>query len=163
MCLDVQPMVPNGSDRPVEISNHRSPLRPLVRVPIRVFPIPERIQGIQSPGEQSNIRKIVALVELFIKQLTDQINILKPVDGDPDLQLELKIEGLSIFQVSVPRQVVHIHPRIQIRANASPARWKVRLSSPEPTLGGCVTHTRKGNSSSLRSPVSDQRISTESS
>ena len=42
---------------------------------------------------------------------------------------------------------------IQIRANASSAGWEVKLSFLEPTLGGCGTHTRKGNSSSLRSSV----------
>ena len=68
----MQLVVANGSDCPVEISNHGSPLRPLVRVPVSVLPVPKRIQGIQSPRKQRDIREIVALVELFfVKQPTD--------------------------------------------------------------------------------------------
>ena len=67
VCLDVQPMVPNRSDRPIKISDHRSPQCPLVRVLVRIFPIPEGFQGTQSPREQSDIRKITALVELFVR------------------------------------------------------------------------------------------------
>ena len=63
--LDVQRMVPNGSDRPIEISDDRPPLRPLVRVLVRVFPIPERIQRVQSPRKQRDVREIATLVELF--------------------------------------------------------------------------------------------------
>lgn len=56
------------------------------------------------------------------------------------------------MQVSVPRYVVHIHPRVWVRANASSTGWKVKPPFDEPSSDGCRTPTRKGNSSSLRSP-----------
>jgi hypothetical protein len=65
MCLDMQPVVTNGSDCSIKIGDHRFPLGPLVRVPIGVLSIPERIQRVHSPGKQSDIREIVAFVELF--------------------------------------------------------------------------------------------------
>ena len=61
----MQPVVTDCSDCPIETSDHRFPLRPLARVPIGVLPIPERIQGVQGPRKQRDIREIVVLVELF--------------------------------------------------------------------------------------------------
>lgn len=72
MCLDMQPVVTNSSDCSIKISYHRLPLGPLARVPIGILPIPKRIQRIQIPGKQRDIREIITFVELFIvKQPTD--------------------------------------------------------------------------------------------
>ena len=54
---------------------------------------------------------------------------------DPDLQLELKLEWLSILQVPVPRYVFYVHYRAQIRSDASSARLKVKPSFVDPELG----------------------------
>ena len=63
---------------------------------------------------------------------------------DPNLQLELKLERLSILQVPVPRYVFHVHSRVQVRPNASSARLKVKPSFVE-------LPEKVSNSSSLRS------------
>lgn len=63
--FNIQLVVSNGSDCPEEMSDQRFPLRPLDCVPVGIFSIPERIQGIRGPREQRNIREIVALVKLF--------------------------------------------------------------------------------------------------
>ena len=44
--LDMELMVTDSSDRSVEISDHGFPLCPLIRVPVCVFPVPERGQGV---------------------------------------------------------------------------------------------------------------------
>ena len=63
--FNIQLVITNSNDCPVEISHERFPLRPLVRFPVGVFPVPKRIQGTQGPREQRNVREVVTLVELF--------------------------------------------------------------------------------------------------